>query len=119
MALEDGLTLGHLLGCLQQSKAQLSARQREERLEELLHLFESLRKYRTSLNQKGSQSNQFWYQTNGKEQMEHRNQVFRAADGLGDCQWKGADAKYQKELLGFDAQQAVLDALAVSKLATR
>jgi salicylate hydroxylase len=110
MALEDGITLGILLGTLYKSTPRMPTKQRNTHIPELLQLFEELRKPRTSLNQKGSQSNQFWYQASTPEDMEKRNKVLRSADGLSKCEWKGADLEYQRDLLGFDAKQNAVEA---------
>ncbi|EXJ70575.1 uncharacterized protein A1O5_06645 [Cladophialophora psammophila CBS 110553] len=111
MALEDGITLGTLLGSLNESQhpAVCGADRRAQCILELLLVFESVRKPRTSLNQKGSQSNQYWYQASTPEDMERRNKVFRSADGWGKCEWKGADFEYQRELLGYDARKHALE----------
>lgn len=106
MALEDGITLGTLLGSLNESTTPITVEDHNNSIVQLIQLFEALRKPRTSLNQQGSQSNQFWYQASGPEEMERRNKVLRAADGNGPCEWKGADFEYQRQLLGFDAKDA-------------
>ena len=114
MALEDGITLGVLLGSLNEvalsSSSQQSVAQRNTYIPELLSLFETLRKPRTTLNQKGSQSNQYWYQASTPEDRERRNKVMLAATGEGECEWKGADLNYQKQLLGFDAKKSATEA---------
>lgn len=115
MALEDGITLGVLLGSLNElvqssSTQHQSIKQRNHCVPELLLLFETLRKPRTTLNQKGSQSNQYWYQASTPEDRERRDKVMLAATGEGECEWKGADLNYQKQLLGFDAKKNATDA---------
>lgn len=112
MALEDGITLGTLLGSLNESSntsPSISPQEQQNSILELIKLFESNRKPRTSLNQKGSQSNQYWYQASSPEDMERRNTVLRAATGWSSCEWKGADIDYQKALLGFDAKASALE----------
>jgi 2-polyprenyl-6-methoxyphenol hydroxylase-like FAD-dependent oxidoreductase len=110
MALEDGLTLGTLLGFVSRSQ-ELPVEKKREYITDLIQLYETLRKKRTSTNQKGALSNRSWYHAREGPEMIHRNSVFKDADGYGPCEWKGADFAYQKELLGFDAAKVVSEAL--------
>jgi hypothetical protein len=59
MALEDGLTLGTLLGFIPQSP-ELPIEKKRECISELIQLDEKLRMKRTSTNQKGVLSNRSW-----------------------------------------------------------
>jgi NDP-sugar pyrophosphorylase family protein len=109
MALEDEISLGTLLGSLNESTHTRSIEQRNKYIRELLQLFESQRKPRTSLQQRGTLSNQYWYQVSTPEEMEWRDKVLKTADGQSPFEWKGCDPEYQTTLLGFHAKAAAVE----------
>lgn len=98
MAVEDGAVLGILLGGL-------SRLGEKERIPELLHLYEDLRKKRTTTNVKGAVDMAYLFQMSDPAEIEQRNHDLANAD-LHDpnstTRWQWANLGYQKNLLGFD-----------------
>lgn len=98
MAVEDGAVLGILLGGLSRSGQQ-------EQIAEILHLYEELRKKRTTTIVRGAIANAYLFQMDDPEEMVKRNQELAEAD-INDpestLRWKWANMGYQRNLLGFD-----------------
>ncbi|KAF9880703.1 salicylate hydroxylase [Colletotrichum karsti] len=109
MAVEDGAVLGKLLGLLKAS----SKGNPTELIPEVLRLYESLRKSRTTVNVQGAKSNQKWYQIpDGPEQRARDAEMAGAklADGLSPTGWRWIDLDYQRELLGHDSVAEAVEA---------
>ena len=101
MAVEDGATLGILLGRLSHSE-EISQSEKHVLINPLLHLFETLRKKRTTTIVKGAiQNRTFFHMPDGPEQIQ-RDKTLSAVDWKEPCAWQWADIGYQKEMLGFD-----------------
>ncbi|KAF3808726.1 FAD-dependent monooxygenase OpS4 [Colletotrichum gloeosporioides] len=102
MAVEDGAVLGKLLGLLNNSSNGTAP---AELIPEVLQLYETLRKSRTTVNVQGARSNQKWYQIPDGPEQEARDAEMagaKLADGLSPTGWRWIDPEYQKELLGHD-----------------
>ncbi|KAJ0268492.1 hypothetical protein COL26b_014378 [Colletotrichum chrysophilum] len=102
MAVEDGAVLGKLLGLLNASSNGTTP---AELIPEVLQLYETLRKSRTTVNVQGARSNQKWYQIPDGPEQEARDAEMagaKLADGLSPTGWRWIDPEYQKELLGHD-----------------
>lgn len=102
MAVEDGAVLGKLLGLLNGSSNGTTP---AELIPEVLQLYETLRKSRTTVNVQGARSNQKWYQIPDGPEQEARDAEMagaKLADGLSLTGWRWIDPEYQKELLGHD-----------------
>lgn len=97
MAVEDGACLGKLLGL---------ASHHGSSIPEVLQLYESLRKDRTTLNVEGANGNRILFHTSDENAVEERARL------LKDFDWNDAEARspykgfndmpYQRALLGFD-----------------
>jgi salicylate hydroxylase len=100
MAVEDGAVLGELLGMLSK---QSTSSDTSQHIPSLLHLYESLRKSRTTLNVQGAVANRtMFHMEDGKEQ-EARDRALRNTDWRTGCECYWADIDYQKKLLAWDA----------------
>ena len=101
MAVEDGAVLGKLLG--------LASHQHANSTSEVLHLYERLRKTRTTANVKGATNNRKMYHLHDGEEQRQRDRELKEADwnergrGSGNSTWKWVDVKYNADMLGFDA----------------
>ena len=99
MAVEDGATLGRLLGLLTKSADALG--DPIKHVAEALQLYESIRKARTTLNVQGASNNRYWYHLyDGSEQEERDKSLSGGANTIG---WTWLDRAYQEQVLGFDA----------------
>lgn len=101
MAVEDGATLGLLLGSLFKD-TRLPATIRHEKIPSVLKLYERIRKSRTTLNVKGAIQNQTLYHMEDEQQRILRNQALKAVNWKDPCVWNFGDIGYQTNLLGFD-----------------
>ncbi|KAL0942872.1 salicylate hydroxylase [Colletotrichum truncatum] len=109
MAIEDGAVLGRLLGMLNTS-AQESL---TELIPEVLQLYESLRKSRTTLNVQGARSNHKWYRVpDGPEQQARDAEMAGSSlgEGLLPTGWSWIDSDYQQKLLGHDSVAEAVEA---------
>ena len=99
MAVEDGATLARLLGLLTKSADVLGVPMKH--VAEILKLYETIRKARTTLNVQGASNNRYWYHLYDGSLQEERDKVL--AGGPNTIKWTYLDAAYQKQVLGFDA----------------
>lgn len=100
MAVEDGAVLGKLLGLLN-SSSELSSNAKAL-IPEVLHLYESLRKSRTTVNVKGAISNQRMYHLPDGPEQEARDSELERVQWGDKTNWNNTDVEYQNNLLGFD-----------------
>lgn len=99
MAVEDGATLGILLGRF--SKAQLPV----ARIPDVLRVYELVRKERTTTNVEGAVVNRWLYHMDDTE-AEARDKAFAAHDWDDesiDFPHRWGSLNYTKQLMGFDA----------------
>jgi len=103
MASEDGAVLGSLLGRLNRSG--LYNAQNPSRVKDVLQLYESLRKSRTTAVVKGSHSNQMSYHLEDGPLQAARDGIFPALLGefTNSPDALFADWDYMHSLLAFDA----------------
>lgn len=102
MALEDGAVLGKLLGRVNQLPP--SIRKQKDTVERALHMFEALRKERTSIIVRGSKDNQVWYHLVDGEAQQQRDQAMEAySRGQEWPRWSKLSKAYDKSLFDFDA----------------
>ena len=101
MALEDGAVLGTLLGLLKASSND-EIRWRED-IPQILRLFESLRKSRTTVNVQGAVANQRWYHLVDGPLQEARDKALAAVNWKDATEWNFTDPGYQFAMLGFDS----------------
>ncbi|KAI1628322.1 putative salicylate hydroxylase [Exophiala viscosa] len=99
MAVEDGATLGRLLGLLNSHQKPLGSS--IENTREILNLYETLRKSRTTMNVRGAAENKFWYHLSDGPMQERRDRAL--AGTSDDTDWCWVKETYSRELLGFDA----------------
>ena len=99
MAVEDGATLGRLLGLLNSHQKALGSS--VENTREILKLYETLRKSRTTMNVRGAAENKFWYHLSDGPMQERRDRAL--AGTSDDTDWCWVKETYSRELLGFDA----------------
>ncbi|ORY67816.1 uncharacterized protein BCR38DRAFT_511183 [Pseudomassariella vexata] len=104
MAAEDGAQLGKLLGLLQ-SAARSMDMAVKPLIPEALKLFEALRKSRTNTIVLGAISNREWFHVADGPKQRLRDEGMAAAMKGEEPRnkWSYHDARYQAELLGFDA----------------
>jgi salicylate hydroxylase len=104
MAVEDGATLGILLGRLSRSPV-IDPVNRAAHIPGVFKLYESLRKKRTTTNVQGAiQNRQLYHMVDGPE-CDARNEVFATVDWDrpdSNFPWGWANLKYLKDLMGFD-----------------
>lgn len=97
MAVEDGCVLGILLGRANREIPNMTAK-----LPQVLELYETLRKSRTTVNVKGSiQNRKMFHMPDGPEQ-EARDDTLSKVDWKEPCAWQWGDIQYLKKLMGFD-----------------
>lgn len=98
MAVEDGAVLGILLG-------ELSKTGQSDQIPEILHLYEDLRKKRTTTNVRGAVDMAHMFQMSDPEEIKQRNKDLAEVDQddpNSTTRWQWANLAYQKNLLGFD-----------------
>lgn len=104
MAVEDGAVLGKLLGLLESRSR--SATPTKTEVSDVLKLFESLRKSRTTKSVLGAVQNRTMYHLPDGAEQEKRDASLKRGDwyraGSG---WVLTDPEYNNNLLGFDAVQ--------------
>ncbi|KAH0430705.1 hypothetical protein CcaCcLH18_07620 [Colletotrichum camelliae] len=99
MASEDGAVLGKLLGLLHKSKLP-----DKQYIPEVLKLYESLRKSRTTTNVQGAVSNRSTYHLPDGPEQQWRDACLAAADVyLVQTEFKIADEGYKLDMLGSDS----------------
>ena len=106
MAVEDGLALGVLLGRLNQCPELMQRCTRLQAIQDVLVLYEALRKSRTTVSVRGAISMQdFFHLEDGPDQV-YRDSILEgyacSQTWPPDCRWNWGDGSYQRELLGFD-----------------
>ncbi|KAH7232699.1 hypothetical protein B0J15DRAFT_409039 [Fusarium solani] len=100
MAVEDGAVLGKLLGLLDKSRLH----DEKNHIPEILKLYESLRKTRTTTNVQGANSNRVSYHLpDGPLQQERDASLSRGVRSLTGVRTHFADLEYLRSLLAFDA----------------
>lgn len=100
MAVEDGAVLGRLLGLL--SNSSNLGTKADRLVPEILQLYESLRKSRTTVNVKGAAANQHWYHLHDGQEQEMRDSELETTNWGEKTRWNMTDVDYQNDLLGFD-----------------
>ncbi|KAK5052145.1 hypothetical protein LTR84_002949 [Exophiala bonariae] len=96
MAVEDGAVLGRLLGLFQSTSAVGMT------VTDVLKLYESLRKSRTTTSVQGAMSNRkMYHMLDGSEQVE-RDAELQKADYSKPSIFRWLDPEYNKDMLGFD-----------------
>ncbi|KAK1973092.1 FAD/NAD(P)-binding domain-containing protein [Colletotrichum sublineola] len=109
MAAEDGAVLGKLLGLLKASAGDGM----KQKVPEILRLYESLRKTRTTVNVEGAVSNRKWYHVEDGPEQEARDAELRGMplrEGLSPTGWRWIDKDYQMDLLGRDSVAEAVEA---------
>lgn len=99
MAVEDGAVIGELLGLLNSNAKTVGSVQ--ENIPEILKLYETLRKARTTLNVQGAVANKYWYHLADGPQQEARDTAL--AGGPDTTGWSWISPDYQMALVGFDS----------------
>ena len=103
MAVEDGATLGRLLGLAARSSAPS-----QPPIPAVLGLFESLRKRRTTLNVAGAKENRVLYHLKTEAELRERDAALAHLDwdkAENDFSWLWGDMSYMRYLNGFDTLQ--------------
>ncbi|KAM5358691.1 hypothetical protein ACJZ2D_015082 [Fusarium nematophilum] len=102
MAAEDGIVLGNLLGLL--NRSELYTSQGNGLIPEVLKIYESLRKARTTLNVQGAKSNQYAFHLPDGPLQEARDASLLSSgkDALVSS-FNFANMDYMRAMLGFDA----------------
>ena len=104
MAVEDGAVLGYLLGQVVKNPPQGTSATSQDRIPEVLALYEKLRKSRTTINVLGAVTNRKYFHLHDGEEQQGRDEALAGLDWLhGQAKWKWIDSRYQQDLLGFDA----------------
>lgn len=93
MAVEDGCCLGILLGRVEA---------REANAEDMLRLYEQLRKSRTTMQVKGSVRNQQMFHMRDGDEQVARDAALAKVNWRDPCQWQWGDIDYMTGLYGFD-----------------
>ncbi|GKT42062.1 FAD-dependent monooxygenase OpS4 [Colletotrichum spaethianum] len=109
MAVEDGAVLGKLLGLLKGSAGDNI----KQKIPEILELYESLRKSRTTVNVAGALSNRKWYHVEDGPEQEARDAELGGVplkEGLSPTGWRWVDKNYQMDLLGRDSVAEAVEA---------
>ena len=104
MAAEDGATLGILLGLLSKSLA-IDPSNRRSRIPEVLKLYESMRKRRTTTNVAGAVQNRKLYHLKDGPECEERDAELRQmdwSDPKRQSSWGWCDSTYMHDLMGFN-----------------
>jgi len=99
MAVEDGAVLGRLLGLL--NSEPLFKGTSTNFIPEILNLYETIRKSRTTINVQGATANRFWYHLADGPMQEKRDAALRG--GPDSTGWCFLRPDYWKDLIGFDA----------------
>ncbi|KXH43075.1 hypothetical protein CSIM01_01829 [Colletotrichum simmondsii] len=110
MAVEDGAVIGKLLGLLKNSSG---AENMIPQIPEILKLYETLRKDRTTVNVQGATSNRKWYHVRDGPEQEARDAEMTGAplrDGLSPTGWRLMDEDYRMELMGRDSVAEAIEA---------
>ena len=104
MAVEDGAVLGYLLGQVVKKRPEGPSVTSQDRLPEVLALYEKLRKSRTTMNVLGAVTNRKYFHLHDGEEQQERDEALASLDWLhSQAKWKWIDSQYQQDLLSFDA----------------
>ena len=106
MAVEDGATLGKLLGLL--TKATDVPGGPAQHVPDILKLYESVRKARTTINVQGASNNRYWYHLYDGPQQEERDKAL--AGGPNTINWTFLDPSYHDQVFAFDVVTDAEDA---------
>ncbi|OHE97567.1 hypothetical protein CORC01_07182 [Colletotrichum orchidophilum] len=110
MAVEDGAVIGKLLGLL---KDAAGPEHMQVQVPEVLKLYETLRKNRTTVNVQGATSNRKWYHVHDGPEQEARDAELAGTplkDGLSPTGWRLMDPDYGMELMGRDTVAEAVEA---------
>lgn len=110
MAVEDGATLGLLLSRYSSTEMPKDQRQRNQHLKKLLKHYQDLRKARAEIVVAGATDTRYYYHLpDGPDQRRRDRELASLADTNwnGPCEFNWGDAKYQRDLLSFDALRHV------------
>lgn len=102
MAVEDGAVLGRLLGLANSRDKSASS---ASTIPEVLKLYESLRKARTTANVQGAVSNRKMYHLHDGPDQERRDDGLRKTDWRSASEWSFVDFDYSRHIMAFDAVQ--------------
>jgi salicylate hydroxylase len=108
MAVEDGCALGIVLGLL----SRLDVARPRTLVPDVLKLYESMRKHRTTVNVQGAIENRKLYHMEDGPGADARNAALRGTDWFDPQSknpWKWANLGYLKDLMGFDTIQDARD----------
>ncbi|KAF5650801.1 salicylate hydroxylase [Fusarium tjaetaba] len=101
MAVEDGAVLGKLLGLLDKSQPRMT--ELRNRVPEILKVYESLRKARTSANVQGAASNrQTYHFPDGPDQEARDAWISSSKSSPSTYTYAFADPEYLRTMLAFD-----------------
>ncbi|KAK1675201.1 hypothetical protein BDP55DRAFT_160030 [Colletotrichum godetiae] len=103
MAVEDGAVIGKLLGLL---KTSLGGENMVPKIPEILKLYETLRKDRTTVSVQGATSNRKWYHVRDGPEQEARDAEMTGVplnDELAPTGWRLMDEDYRMELMARDS----------------
>jgi len=105
MAVEDGAIIGHLLGALN-TKLQnenIPESHRSHSISQVLQLYESLQKHRSTQNVLGAKNNRaFYHMEDGPEQQKRDEELLRHTWTNEPSQYRWCDMQYNADLLGVD-----------------
>ncbi|KAL3481705.1 hypothetical protein BJX99DRAFT_243417 [Aspergillus californicus] len=101
MAVEDGSVLGVLLGLMH---SRLRCDPGSNAVSQILQLYETLRKDRTTVNVQGAIENQWLYHLPDGENQLKRDHTLKAVDWRNPraSEYKWCDPEYQTNMLGYD-----------------
>lgn len=105
MAVEDGAIIGKLLGMLNSVliKGENPTASKAQSISEVLHLYESLQKHRTTFNVKGAiNSRYFYHMVDGSEQQARDDELAKHPWTDETSQYMWCNMQYQAQLLKFD-----------------
>ncbi|KAI1608241.1 putative salicylate hydroxylase [Exophiala viscosa] len=104
MAVEDGAVLGNLLSEYKKDLESPDTKLRHCLEPTILHLYEEMRKQRTTLNVAGAEQNRIFYHLNdGPKQQERDAEMANFDFATGRSSYTWLDSEYNKDLLSYDA----------------
>ena len=111
MAVEDGATLGYLLGCFLRTSSSMLSRKKIG-VASVLQLYESVQKPFTTMNVKGADVNREMYHLPDGEEQISRDAELANLSWQSRSKWIWIDSKYQSEIMGSDRLEAAQRAYA-------
>jgi salicylate hydroxylase len=104
MAVEDGAILGYLLSAYKKDVERPDTKLRPGLEPTILHLYEEMRKQRTTLNVAGADQNRIFYHLrDGPKQQERDAEMANFDFDTGRSSYTWLDSEYNKDLLSYDA----------------